>query len=458
MKAIRSVFWTIIFSAGLLFCAVSAHAALSMTVSPVDGVDSIRFSSFDVQNSDSKEVRIRVNSSAQEQYQVFLRTLTPLTNEKGVGLDSGGLQFYSLAGSNGFGALYAQNVESVSFPDDLIYSSSQNGDSDSFNLIFSLATERLNASGNFLGSLLLTLRPVREGAVQEVVLNVFVDLKGQLKFDVSSARGTDLLEIVSEDPLRASDQVVISWEEGLSQQIHIFQEAVDFLRNEEGDFLDKQKVVFRVEAVHPKGVQVPVDTPWQRDRELIYSGNDSENEVMIHWQMGDEASSLTKADRYSGRIRYVIETDESSQEFALGLDVVIAPIFELELKFPQGKIHFSELLPDSPPKEQEVEVVVKTNLRRPYAVVQELTDPLANKKGDEIEADFFTQRVTLDKEGKGKTDKEAFIPVKTGQDDVFYSDRLGTSASFKVTYRLRPYRTMEPGDYSAAVRFSLVEQ
>jgi len=189
MKAMRSALLIIIFSAGLFFCAVTAHAALSMTVSPVDGVDSIRFSSFDVQNSDSKEVRIRVNSSAQDQYQVFLRTLTPLTNDRGVGLEEGALQFYSLAGSNGFGALYAQNVETVSFSDELIYSSSQNGDSDSFNLIFELLNDRLNASGNFFGSLLLTLRPVREGAVQEVVLNIFVDLKGQLNLSSNSKTG-----------------------------------------------------------------------------------------------------------------------------------------------------------------------------------------------------------------------------------------------------------------------------
>ena len=58
---------------------------------------------------------------------------------------------------------------------------------------------------------------------------------------------------------------------------------------------------------------------------------------------------------------------------------------------------------------------------------------------------------------RGKMVMTEFAPVEQGEAPIFFSDQKGSSAKFKMFYRLRPYATMEAGDYSSAIIYSLGE-
>ena len=59
--------------------------------------------------------------------------------------------------------------------------------------------------------------------------------------------------------------------------------------------------------------------------------------------------------------------------------------------------------------------------------------------------------------GSGKLEFPDFAPVPQGDSIIYFSDAQGSPATFKVVYRLSPYAAMQPGDYQAAMVYSLNE-
>ena len=59
------------------------EATLSLSVTPRDSGSSLRFGRVDLLSSTDKEVRVRVTSSADTQYQIYQRVLEPFVNERG---------------------------------------------------------------------------------------------------------------------------------------------------------------------------------------------------------------------------------------------------------------------------------------------------------------------------------------------------------------------------------------
>jgi hypothetical protein len=112
------------------------------------------------------------------------------------------------------------------------------------------------------------------------------------------------------------------------------------------------------------------------------------------------------------------------------------------------------VLATSPAQQKQVQVVVRTNLHKPYQVMQNMSSLMTNKQGKEFKKEHFTFKVDL-KEQKGRTRYTDFSPVETGEYPVYMSDSQGSSAAFIVMYQLQGYFDMSSGDFVAPLRFSL---
>ena len=120
-----------------LFCLMclsqACLASVSLSVNPADGSNSLRFEPVvQVGIENKQEIHIRVNSTGGSQYQVFQRILEPMVNEKGDAFNLQAIGTQTLSNSNSSGTLYLQNADRLSMSDQLLYSSSQGGESDSF--------------------------------------------------------------------------------------------------------------------------------------------------------------------------------------------------------------------------------------------------------------------------------------------------------------------------------------
>jgi hypothetical protein len=66
-------------------------------------------------------------------------------------------------------------------------------------------------------------------------------------------------------------------------------------------------------------------------------------------------------------------------------------------------------------------------------------------------------RVEGEQDATLKSRFDDFTPVPIGDVPIFSSDNKGSSAEFKVIYRIRPYSDMFSGNYRMAVFYSLGE-
>ena len=163
-----------------------------------------------------------------------------------------------------------------------------------------------------------------------------------------------------------------------------------------------------------------------------------------------------KAGSYRGRVKYILEGPGFQKEFPVDLEVNIRPVFVLDMTLPPGGVTFKNMLPMNPPELREVVVSIKTNLGKPYMVIQNVATPLTNQKGEEVTQDFDMKTELIDGT-KGRVALPDFSSVPTGEESIFFSDNKGSAAQFKVTYRLQAYPEINPGDYTTAIFYSLAE-
>jgi hypothetical protein len=194
-----------------------------------------------------------------------------------------------------------------------------------------------------------------------------------------------------------------------------------------------------------------------RKRTLVYSSDAADDEIWVNYQFNEQKKIPQVAGRFAGRINYTVESEVYNQTFPVDLEVEVEPVFELSTAYPPEGMKFTRLLPNGEPQYKEVIVTVNSNTGKPYWVSQNLSTSLTNEKGDQIVGDHFTIKQEVLDNGDGKVESNDFMPLKTGDSALFYSDKFGSPVKFKVVYRLRPYQGMQPGDYQTAVVYTLGE-
>ncbi len=452
----RKLYFLLLFVIAFFSCHQSSFAAVTLSINAVDGSNSLRFMAAEGY-TDKKELRIRVNSTGGKQYQVFQRVNEPLVNEKGESLDLRALQTATIGNSNGSGTLYLQNIEQLSMGEQLIFTSGQGGDGDSFVVAYGINPAVLNGSGNFSGRLVFTVREVGEPSQDQSLVNIFVESRSSnMKLSVSGGKNKSLVRVKDADidPLNA-DFVKIVFEGNVGGDLRITQEVDALPQSVTGGEISPGVLRFSVEGGSADGVKLVNAASLTRASTLLYSGRGDANEIRVVFYVDPALVMAQDSGLFTGSLKYVVETEKGRQEFLVNLEFDVQPVFTVDVNLPPEGVSFQNVLPNAPAIDKEVEVVVRSNLHRPYQVLQDLQSPLSNGKGDEIRKDYFTMMVQVPAEARGHTKYADFAPIQTGEYPVYSSDSQGSSVKFKVVYRLQGYPQMSGGNFAAPIRFSL---
>lgn len=434
-----------------------APAALNLSVAPLSGGNSLRFGRLPASGQVSKEVRVRITSTEGKQYQVFHRLIDSFLNEKNVPLGADAISTYTLLGSNDSGTLYAQNEERLGFADQLLYSSGSGGESDAFTVAYAIDSGRVKAAGNFFGRIQYTVRPVGGASQDDVILNVTVETSGELTIEIEGSTTADSVRLKYKGDREKEGFVRLSFSGNLGQEIQIFQEAETFPQDDMFTEIDDRTVMFAVSGSARGELFQKSPAALTRRRVLLYASQESEDAFLMNLFLDPESAERQKAGVYEGQLKYTVAAGHTERAFNIRLEVEIEPVFAIEVDLPAQGLSFERLLPDSPPVIREVAVTVKTNLGKPYMIMQNAASPLTSRKGAEIPDEFFTFKGEFLDGQAGKIVYGDYRPVPRGETSIFFSDNRGSPSRFKVLYRLRPFPTMEPGDYTTAIRYSLGE-
>ncbi|MBI4308804.1 MAG: hypothetical protein HY591_00580, partial [Candidatus Omnitrophica bacterium] len=430
-------------------------AALSLSVNPLEGGNSLRFERTIQGLRNKKEVRVRVASSDGKRYQVFQRVPEPISNEKGESLDLQAIETETLAGANSSGTLYMQNTDHLSFSEQLIYTSAEGGQSDSFIVGYTVRPGLVNSDGNFRGRLEFTTRAAEEASGDRAVIDIFLENPSHWNISIEGGRNHKRVLIDASDTSpRTADFVKISFSGNLAGEARIYQEVESLPQNEMGRELDADALRMDM-AGDTEGLRVRGPVPLEQTRTLVYSSRKSEDSFVVYYLADPEKIGQQDAGFYSGKIKHIVETAQGRQEFPIDLQCRIQPVFSMDVSAPPEGLSFSHVFAANPPQEKEVLVTVRSNLHKPYQVMQNIQASMANEQGKEFDKRYFSFKVDVPAGQKGRTKFNGFSPVETGEYPVLSSDAQGSPATFKVVYRLQGYPQMNSGNFSVPVQFSL---
>ena len=77
------------------------------------------------------------------------------------------------------------------------------------------------------------------------------------------------------------------------------------------------------------------------------------------------------------------------------------------------------------------------------------------EKGKEFDKKYFAFKVDMGPDQKGYTKFGDSSPVEVGEYPIYYSDAQGSPVVFSVTYQLKGYFEMSPGNFVAPLKLSL---
>ena len=448
----------IVMIAGLLVLLQwPASAAMKLSIMPEDGTNSLRFGRVGLPTTLNKEVNFRITTDEDQQYQVFQRLSSPFFNERGEQLSEDVLMSAGVPGSNSVGNLDLQNAERLGFSEQLIYTSSAGGLSDSFALVYQVNAEDVTANGNFSGDILYTLRPIGGGAQEEIVLRAYFDISSDLSIRSESSSGSDYLRLDQSDVRADQGYVRFDFDGNRDRELKIYQSMIDLPRDELNRSLDENVVKFFTSGGESGELNYQDRTNLASRRLLIYTTDSAQDSVFVNYMIDEETKDIQRAGTYFGKVQFDFESTSFADTKNIDLEVTIPPVFEMETAFPPEGVSFEGLLPTSEPQLKEVIVSVKSNLGKVYVVNQRVVGTLSNEEGQPFDNDFFNVKQELIDGSSGEVNNEEFVPVSEGDATLFFSDNAGTSSQFKVTYRLQPYPKMQPGDYQMAVVYSISE-
>ena len=449
----------------LLICfllPLNTWAAASLSVTPLEGGNSLRFGRITSGNTINKQVRIRVTSDLGVKYQVEQRLLEPLRNDRGELLNAEAFDFYTLRGSNLTGSLYQDTPYKVDTFKRILYVSSAAGTGDSFSVIYSANPSKINISGNFFGRILYTFTPLGAGGTQrEVILNVYFETEKNFQVSLKTSSQSSRTLRLSPDKDQLKGYLQISTEGSLGGKYEIKQVIQEPFKNEKGEVIPLEMV--KVSASSNKGqIYASSPTPLAIKPLLIYGSQarGEGDEIVVNFSVNIRDFEELPSGHFKALVLYSVESSGSLiKRLPVDVSLEIKPIFDIEVISDSiGGLYFRNLKSDSGSIEKEIIIKVKTNLNRPYSVVQNLITPLANQSGNIIPLQFFRLKEEKSKDNPGTIIFSQFSPLSLGDTRVFASNSTGDSSEFKIIYSLEVPRDMIGGDYFTGLNYSLVEK
>ena len=438
------------------FCYLEGvKAEFSLSVVPYEGGYDLRFGKI-FQGKVNKEVIVKITSTTLgKRYRLIQVLLEPLTNSEGRRIPQNSFSVYGIRGTNRYGTLLEREIP-VSLGRTIIYTSDPQGNSDSFNLVYSLKVTPEQAPGFYRGKIVYILEPIdsAESPVR-VILNIFAEVEQQSpKIEIKTLEGR---RIYLNPKKKKSVDVLVSIKGNLGKKFQILQLVSGPLINSEGDKLAYDKIKFLTKEVK-KGEGVLKPLALSSRKEVIYTSWRGESEdFIIRYNL--EELEKEKVGKYRTNIKYFLEIPGSFVRYidTLPLEVENPPIFNLKVTpETEGVILFKNLKPLQPPKINEVTIEIETNLGKPYQVSQKIISELVNKEGDKIPLKHLSLRTeSINTKGSLKYPKDTV--VKRGEMVLFVSDSNGSSDKFKVIYKLEAPLNLKPGDYFTRIVYSILE-
>ncbi len=383
-------------------------------------------------------------------------------DEKGRRLNPQALKFHTVRGSNAKGSLYQDTQQVLGTLKRVLYVSAANGTSDSFSIFYTIDGRQINTSGNFFTRILYTLTPQEAGGTaKEVILNVYFNTESEFDASVSTSSGTSRKLSLLDDKDEYKGYIKLSAKGSLGQEYKITQNLQEPLKNEKGQTIPIDACKFFLTAQKGESFY-PSFSSLERKPLSVYSSNPlgEGDDIVVNFSINKKDLEGVASGRYRGLLIYSINSGGSLvKRIPLDLEVEIKPVFDIEvISESVGGLRFRNIKPESGSVQKEVVIRVKTNLGKPYSIVQKLNTPLANKAGDIIPLEYFTFRQELGKEQTGNIVASSNMPLRLGDTTVFTSDPKGSAVEFVVIYSLRVPRDIKSGDYYTGLSYSLVEK
>ena len=289
----------------------------------------------------------------------------------------------------------------------------------------------------------------------QVTIDVFLQTASSFKISVKGGHNPRRLHIQGTDvSTKTADFVMVNFSGNPGQEIQVYQDVDTLPQNESDQELGTGVLQLNAQG-GTEGLRMNGPNPLKPGRTLIYSGNKSEDSFLLYFMVNADQIQLQDAGTYLGKVKFVVESGQGTQEFPIDLQFDVPPVFTMNVTMPPGGVNFSHVLANSPPQDEEVLVTVLSNLHKPYQVIQNLQSSMTNQQGKEFDSKYFTIQVEIPSGQKGQSDFSEYSPVQTGEYPVFSSDASGSGATFKVLYRLQGYANMSPGNFLVPIRLSL---
>jgi len=442
------------------FTLPGAYAEFSINAIPVDGSSSIRFPR--VQSEPvNVEVRLRINSDQNKRYELRQKLLGDFRNDQGDILGRNAVSFYALSGSNTRGTLYQTTPVQLDSFDRVLYASSPQGDGDTFVVVYQINPSDIDASGNFFSKIFYTLTPVEGGvSEQNAFLNCYISVERKVNFTINtSSHSAHTLRFNSRSG-GSDGSIEIKSDKDMGQQFQITQQINEPFHNEKGEIFPLEKIYFSATSQKGESLISAPNALSQKPTQLYMSGRRGEaDDIVINYHIDKETIKDLPGGNFKARLTYIIESQGAViKQFPAELQFELAPIFDIEVSPQVGSGLFFQNIQPGVAVEKEVAVNIKSNLRRPYAVIQKIVSPLANEKGDIISLDSFKIKGESVKDMPGQVSITQLDTVRLGDTTVFISDPEGSPSNFILRYRIEAPRNVRAGDYFAKISYALVEK
>ncbi len=438
-----------------------ALATFNMSVTPYEGGFDLRFGKVSLIGPETnKELVVNITSDIGKQYRIYQSILEPLNNGQGATIPSSNFYVYGLRGSNKFGTLAVVEQVPVSMGRTIIYTSNQQGASDSFILVYGLRGPFNLAPGQYRGRIGFNIESFDSSqSPVTVVLNIYADIAVESSVGISTPTGSRSIVLSSAKEDKKSSDVLVEVKGGLGSQFRIVQDMSSQIMSADGNQLSEGAINFEVkEAKKGEGVTTP--TNLTSGRQVLYTSTPSgdADSFIVTYSLGD--FSKQKAGKYRVNIRYLLEGSgyvKAGLIDTLNLELENERMFNL-IVTPEigGSLQFRDLKPNQPPRVNEVTLQVKTNIGKRYQVSQDTPSLFTDKEGNIIPGKYFTVR-TESLNTKGILNYPQKTEVKPGEMSLFVSDETGSSDTFNVIYELSTPPDLHAGDYTTRIVYTISE-
>ena len=210
--------------AWVLALSPEALAVFNLSARPYEGGYDLNYGKVDVARGRvNKEVSVDINSDIGTQYRVVQFLQQPLTSDKGASLPRGSFTVYGIRGTNKYGTLDVGQEMPVGMGQSVLYTSNQQGLSDSFTLVYGLILTDDIESGFYRGTLRFTLEPIASTqSPVTVLLDVLMDIEVGSTITITPQDSISTIMLRSRGEEADSSDVVVEIIGGTGRQFNGF--------------------------------------------------------------------------------------------------------------------------------------------------------------------------------------------------------------------------------------------